>query len=106
MQLLRQVSFNRVKDEISNFYSNIQPSPLSSPNTVEKQLSGVNTDRTTQDMKELKNYRNYKKKQKKHLHEKELTKNRDRSTPILPNSVKKEINRAKVINKDEIAPTI
>lgn len=104
MRLLRQVSFNRIKEELAQFHSNDQPSTLTSPNSLEKQISGVRIGVSDQTKKEIENYRAYKAKRDKK--NKANEKKKSHIEPLLPNSLKKEIKRSKIIKSDDIAPTI
>lgn len=109
MNLLQKVSFNRIISEFTHLdssanFSTIQPSTITSPNTLEKQMKGSNPcDLTDASMKQISSYRAYKKRMES---EKVKGKRKKTGTPIMPESLKKEIKRAKTIKQDDIAPTV
>lgn len=95
---------NFVMPDHANFVSNEVPSASTAPNSIEKQMKGTNPSMLSDNsMKQIQSYRAYKKRKK----EEEVSgKKRKTPTPIMPESLKKDIRRAKTIKQDDIAPTV
>lgn len=112
MNLLNKAGLNRVllsfgkEVNTAKFASNEQPSTLSSPNDMNKQIKGGSNSLglSKASMAQVQSYRTYKEKRAK----KEARANlkMKSSTPVIPDALKKEIRRAKAIKQDDIAPTV
>lgn len=95
---------NFTSNNTVSFSSNTQPGVSSSPNSLEKQIKGTNPSMLSDNsMKQIQSYRAYKKRKK----EEEVSGKKSKTpTPVMPESLKKDIRRAKTIKQDDIAPTV